>query len=175
MLIRAAGGAGYSDGVPRRTKIIATLGPASADPEIISQMVEAGMDVARLNFSHGSYDSHAELIVAVRAAAADHDRAVAVMQDIQGPRIRVGTFPGKAVEIEPGSEVRLTAGDGEGDASLVYVQHMGEVAIEVGTAVVMNDGLIQLEVTSVDGETAIARAAIARIASFPFLIALVLR
>ena len=155
--IRPVGGAGYSDGVSRRTKIIATLGPASADPAVISQMVEAGMDVARLNFSHGSYESHAALIAAVRAAAAEHDRAVAVMQDIQGPRIRVGTFPGKAVQIETGSEVRLAAGDGEGDASLVYVQHLGEVTLDIGTQVVMNDGLIQLEVASVDGETAVAR------------------
>ncbi len=156
-LIGAAGRAGYSDGVSRRTKIIATLGPASADPEIISEMVDAGMDEARLNFSHGTYESHTELIAAVRAASSDHDRAVAVMQDIQGPRIRVGTFPDKAVQIEAGSEVRLVAGDGEGTASLVYVQHLGEVALEVGTPVVMNDGLVQLEVTSVDGDTAIAR------------------
>ena len=157
MLIRAVGGARYSDDVSRRTKIIATLGPASADPEIISQMVDAGMDVARLNFSHGSYESHAGLIAAVRAAASDHDRAVAVMQDIQGPRIRVGRFPDTAIQIQTGSEVRLAPGDGEGTASLVYVQHLGEVTLEVGAPVVMNDGLIQLEVTSVDGETAVAR------------------
>ncbi len=143
--------------VSRRTKIIATLGPASADPVIISQMVEAGMDVARLNFSHGTYESHAALISAVRAAAADHDRPVGIMQDIQGPRIRVGTFPDGAVEIETGSDVRLVAGGGEGDGSLVFVQRLEKVTLEIGAKVLLSDGLIRLEITSADGDSAMAR------------------
>lgn len=143
--------------VLRRTKIIATLGPASADPDIISQMVEAGMDVARLNFSHGTFESHAALISAVRAAASEHGRAVSVMQDIQGPRIRVGTFPGRSVEIATGSDIRLVAGGGEGDAFHVYVQHLEKVTLEAGATVVMSDGLIRLEITSVGGDTATAR------------------
>ena len=143
--------------VLRRTKIIATLGPASADPATISRMVGAGMDVARLNFSHGTHDSHSALIDAVRAAAAEHDRAVAILQDIQGPRIRVGSFPGGVVEIETGSEIRLVSGDGEGDASTVHVQDLDKVRLEAGAVVVMNDGLIRLEVVSTGDGDATAR------------------
>jgi len=110
------------------------------------------MDVARLNFSHGTHESHAALISAVRAAASDHDRAVAVMQDIQGPRIRVGTFGGGAVEIETGSDVRLLPGGGEGDSSTVFVQHLEDVTLEKGATVLLSDGLIHLEVTSIDGD-----------------------
>jgi pyruvate kinase len=144
-------------GVPRRTKIIATLGPSSADPTVISQMVGAGMDVARLNFSHGDHDSHAALLTAVRAAAAEHDRAVAVLQDIQGPRIRVGTFPQGAVEVEAGSEIRLVEGSGECDAGTVQVQHLGSVALQEGSPVVLSDGLIRAEVVAAHGDSAVIR------------------
>jgi pyruvate kinase len=142
--------------VPRRTKIIATLGPASADPAVIAEMVQAGMDVARLNFSHGTYDSHAALIAAVRSASRDQDRAVAVMQDIQGPRIRVGTFPGGVMEIATGTQIRLVAGSDTGGPGEIYVQHLDKVSLEAGSIVVMNDGLIRLEIVSVDGPTATA-------------------
>ena len=143
--------------VLRRTKIIATLGPASADPEIISQMIEAGMDVARLNFSHGTHESHSALIAAVRAASAEHGRAIAVMQDIQGPRIRVGTFGGGVVEIETDSQLQLVEGQGEGDAGLVYVHHLSKVGLDVGALMLMSDGLIRLEILSSDGNSATAR------------------
>lgn len=137
----------------RRTKIIATLGPASSDPDVISQMVAAGMDVARLNFSHGTYESHAALIAAVRAAAEEHDRSVAILQDIQGPRIRVGTFPDKSVVVESGSMVHLVAGGDEGSADVVYVQHLEQLHLAEGSIGVMSDGLIKVEITGVgDGE-----------------------
>jgi pyruvate kinase len=135
--------------VVRHTKIIATLGPASSDPSVISEMVAAGMDVARLNFSHGTYESHAALIEAVRRAADEHDRAVAILQDIQGPRIRVGTFPDGVVEVEAGTEVRLHLGHDEGTATEIFVQHLDRVALEPGSIVVMSDGLIRLEITEV--------------------------
>jgi len=120
-------------------------------------MVEAGMDVARLNFSHGTYESHAALITAVRAASAEQGRAIAVMQDIQGPRIRVGTFGGGVVEIETDSEIRLVEGQGEGNAGLVCVQHLDKVELEVGASMLMSDGLIRLEITSAEGASATAR------------------
>ena len=143
--------------VLRRTKIIATLGPASADQATISRMVEAGMDVARLNFSHGTFESHAALIAAVRAASEEHGRAIAIMQDIQGPRIRVGTFGGGVVEIETDSEIRLIEGQGEGDAGLVCIQHLDKVDLEVGALMLLSDGLIRLEITSAEGDSATAR------------------
>ncbi|NIR35732.1 MAG: pyruvate kinase, partial [Actinobacteria bacterium] len=96
----------------RKTKIIATLGPASASRDTIHRMVEAGLDVARLNFSHGTYDAHRQWTEWVREAAAEHGRAVAVLQDIQGPRIRVGTFPGGSVVLNEGNRITLADGNG---------------------------------------------------------------
>ena len=86
----------------RKTKIIATLGPAVGSYEAIRELVSAGMNVARLNFSHGSHETHEQFLSWVRRAGEELDQAVAVLQDIQGPRIRVGTFPDGAVELVPG-------------------------------------------------------------------------
>ena len=76
----------------RRTKIVATIGPASRDPEVLVRMIEAGMDVARLNFSHGSEDEHAETAARVRSAAGRAGRQVAILQDLPGPKLRIGTL-----------------------------------------------------------------------------------
>ncbi|MFQ5948436.1 MAG: pyruvate kinase, partial [Acidimicrobiia bacterium] len=130
----------------RRTKIIATLGPASAASETVSEMVAAGMDVARLNFSHGSHDAHRRWADWVRRAAGEHGRAVALLQDIQGPRIRVGTFPGGSIELEAGAEVELLDGQQEGDAGRIYVQHLRHVHLGPGDQVLLSDGLVSLEV-----------------------------
>jgi pyruvate kinase len=140
----------------RKTKIVATLGPASASADTVSQMVAAGMDVARLNFSHGTYESHRRFVQFVRAAAAEHDRAVAVLQDIQGPRIRVGTFPGGAVDVAAGSRVTLVEGEGEGTAGRVYVQHLGSVALKEGDRVLLADGLVTMAVESLTGDSVTA-------------------
>ena len=131
----------------RKTKIVATLGPACASYERIRELVAAGMDVARLNFSHGDYKTHRQLADWVRAAAEEEKRVVALLQDIQGPKIRVGTFAGGSCELETGSEVRLIAGEGEGDCDAVYVnyRHLTE-DIQPGERVVLADGLIRLEV-----------------------------
>ena len=91
----------------RRTKIIATIGPATGTREGIGELVAAGLDVARLNFSHGDHDTHRTWANWVHEAAAEHGRAVAVLQDVQGPRIRVGTFPGGAVQLADGATVTL--------------------------------------------------------------------
>ena len=99
----------------RKTKIIATLGPASSDRETIAGLIEAGMDVARLNFSHGDHDTHRRTAQWVREAAAQSGRAVAILQDIQGPKIRVGTFAGGRVELAAGQTVRVLAGSDEAD------------------------------------------------------------
>jgi pyruvate kinase len=138
--------------VARKTKIIATLGPASASPEVISGMVAAGMDVARLNFSHGTHESHARAAEAVRAAADEHGRAVAVLQDIQGPRVRVGTFPGGAIELAAGDRVRLRDGDGDGSPGTIYVQHLAEASPVEGERVLLSDGMVVLHVSEVDDD-----------------------
>ena len=142
--------------MPRKTKIIATLGPASSTAEVIGAMVRAGLDVARLNFSHGDHDSHRRMISLVRDAAKEHGRAVAILQDIQGPRIRVGTFPGGATELIPGSEVRLLPGPGEGDAGRIFVQHLDVIRLKAGDRVLCADGMVVLTVRELDGGTVVA-------------------
>src|SRR4051794_41841082 len=94
----------------RRTKIVATIGPASRDPEVLARMVEAGMDVARLNFSHGSEDEHAETAERVREAAGRVGRQVAILQDLPGPKLRIGMLAGDVAQLKPGGGVTLACG-----------------------------------------------------------------
>ena len=89
----------------RRTKIVATIGPASRDPEVLVEMVEAGMDVARLNFSHGTHEQHAETAADVRAAAGRAGRPVAILQDLPGPKLRIGKLENDLAELKPGDVV----------------------------------------------------------------------
>ena len=105
----------------RKTKIIATLGPAVASLADITDLIEAGMNVARLNFSHGDHDTHFKYHEWVRQASEDLGTPVAILQDIQGPRIRVGSFPGGSIALEDGAEVVLVPGEGEGTSREIYV------------------------------------------------------
>ena len=86
----------------RRTKIVATLGPASSSPEVLEQLIIAGIDVARLNFSHGTADDHKARANLVRELAAKHGRHVALLGDLQGPKIRIGKFASKRIELKDG-------------------------------------------------------------------------
>src|SRR3954468_15698625 len=94
----------------RRTKIVATIGPASRDPEVLVRMVEAGLDVARLNFSHGTAEEHAETAQRVRDAAGRAGRPVAILQDLPGPKLRIGQLAGGIVGLKPGDVVQFTCG-----------------------------------------------------------------
>ena len=105
----------------RHTKIIATLGPAVASASGIRALVEAGIDVARLNFSHGDHDIHRAMAGWVRDATRETGRTVALMQDIQGPKLRVGEFTNGRVTLEPGREVTLVADGAVGSASVIPV------------------------------------------------------
>lgn len=137
----------------RKTKIIATLGPAVASRDGIRELVDAGMDVARLNFSHGDYDSHRQFAEWVRQAARELGRSVAVLQDIQGPRIRVGTFPGGSVHLESGAEVVLRSGENAGSVDEVFIENLSAAQLQRGARVLMSDGLIILSVIDGDGTT----------------------
>ncbi|MBT8212910.1 MAG: pyruvate kinase [Acidimicrobiia bacterium] len=143
----------------RKTKIIATIGPASASDEKIEELIEAGMNVARLNFSHGDHDDHRRVHAMVREASERMGRAVAVMQDIQGPKLRVGTFPADQVRLESGSTVMLRPGEGEGSADEVYVHYLSDVDLAPGAPILLADGLIHLTVEEVgnDGVRATVR------------------
>ena len=140
----------------RKTKIIATLGPAVESPEAIEALVRSGMDVARLNFSHGSHETHRNMFGWVRTASQRLGRPVAILQDIQGPRIRVGTFPMGGVDLTQGSVVRLTRGEGEGDATHICVENL-PISFADGAPIRVADGLIQLEVISTEGDVVRAR------------------
>src|SRR2546423_2740888 len=108
----------------RRTKIVATIGPASRDPEVLVRMVEAGMDVARLNFSHGSAEEHEETAQLVRQAAGRAGRQVAVLQDLPGPKLRIGGLRDGIVELKPGDPMTFVCGENgaaEGDARRMFI------------------------------------------------------
>src|SRR5512132_605389 len=106
----------------RRAKIVATMGPASSDPSTLEKLLGFGVDVARLNFSHGRHEDHAQVLDRLRAASRHLGKAVAVLQDLQGPKIRTGPLKvgRQGVVLEPGAEIVITTeGDVAGDAHLV--------------------------------------------------------
>ncbi|HET6548385.1 MAG TPA: pyruvate kinase [Solirubrobacter sp.] len=142
----------------RRTKIVATIGPASRDPEVLARMVEAGMDVARLNFSHGTADEHAETARLVRDAAGRAGRQVAILQDLPGPKLRIGKLRNDVVEFKPGDHTTFVCGPngGEGDSSRLFITYAGLAAtIERDEVMYLADGAVRLRVNAVrpdDGE-----------------------
>jgi pyruvate kinase len=133
----------------RRTKIVATIGPASREPETLLRMVEAGMDVARLNYSHGTLDEHAETARRVRDAAGRVGRPVAILQDLPGPKLRIGPVRDDVVELTPGEHVTFSA-DGEeieGDARRMSISWQGMAdALEKGAILYLADGSVRLRV-----------------------------
>jgi pyruvate kinase len=141
----------------RRTKIVATIGPASRDPETLARMVEAGMDVARLNFSHGTLEMHAESAERVRAAADRAGRQVAILQDLPGPKIRIGRLADDIAELKPGEKLVLVCGsDVVGDGQRISVSWGGLAsAVDPDDVIYLADGAIRLRVKSIrdgDGE-----------------------
>ena len=140
--------------IRRATKIVATLGPASSDPQLLEQMIAAGVNVVRLNFSHGKAQDHVERAAMVREAAQRAGREVAIMADLQGPKIRVGKFAEGRVMLEPGQPFVLDASRSEpGDLQGVGLDYK-ELPRDVkpGDVLLLNDGLIVLQVDAVRGE-----------------------
>jgi pyruvate kinase len=142
----------------RRTKIVATIGPASRKPDVLARMVEAGMDVARLNFSHGSAEEHAATADLVREAASRAGRPVALLQDLPGPKLRIGKLRDGLVEFKPGDQTTFVCGENgaDGDASRLYITWAG-LADTVGRDEILYlaDGAVRLRVTDTrpgDGE-----------------------
>ncbi|SDD10218.1 pyruvate kinase [Geodermatophilus telluris] len=136
----------------RRAKIVCTLGPATSSLEQITALVESGMDVARLNFSHGSHADHEASYLKVRQASDRTGHAVAVLADLQGPKIRLGTFADGPVTWETGSRVCVTVEDVEGTAERVSTTYKGLAAdARVGDRLLVDDGKLALSVVAVDG------------------------
>ncbi len=141
----------------RRTKIVATVGPASDSPEVLRRMIEAGLDVVRLNLSHGTVDEHLQRVVDVREAAAAVGRHVGVLVDLPGPKIRAGSFGEDGVWLEPTSIVRLVAGDDPSDGDTINVDYETLLAdLEPGAPVQLGDGAIWLTVREVHDDHATA-------------------
>src|SRR5512132_1736420 len=139
----------------RRAKIVATMGPASSDPSTLEKLIALGVDVARLNFSHGRLEDHAQVLDRLRAASRHLGKAVAVLQDLQGPKIRTGPLKaGRAgVTLDPGAEIVITTeGELAGDEKLVSTtyRHLAE-DVRPGDRLLVDDGLIELRVLSTDG------------------------
>jgi pyruvate kinase len=137
----------------RRAKIVCTLGPATDNPEILTALINAGMDVARLNFSHGTHAEHAKRLRKLREAAAECGKAVAVMQDLQGPKIRTGSLEGhRRVELRAGAPITITTrpvGCNDQYISTTFQNLPSEV--RPGNSILLSDGLIELGVEEVKG------------------------
>jgi pyruvate kinase len=139
----------------RRTRIVATLGPASADVETIRRMCAAGMDVARFNFSHGSHEFHRRLAGVVRQVAAESGRPVLLMQDLQGPKLRIGTLPGGSIDLIDGTEVEVRFASASNDLGVVPVPHRELVrALEPRDRLLLGDGEMELSVLASRGDAA---------------------
>lgn len=140
----------------RSTKIVCTLGPATASTDAIRGLVEAGMNVARINFSHGTHDQHAETIARVRAVADEMGRPIAILGDLQGPRIRIGDLA-QPFELAEGSEIVLAPEDEAHGAEVPVTYKRLADDVTDGDRVLINDGLLELVVLAVHGRRVSAR------------------
>jgi pyruvate kinase len=134
----------------RRTKVVATLGPASSDRSMIARLFAAGADVFRINMSHTSHDRMREFVGAIRAVEAEQNRPIGILVDLQGPKLRVGSFKGDAAEIDKGQEFIFDTDTTPGDAKRVFLPHP-EIfaAIKTGDALIIDDGKLRLVATDV--------------------------
>jgi pyruvate kinase len=136
----------------RKTKIVCTLGPSSSTYEQIFALAKAGMDVARINFSHGTHPEHQKLIEIVRKISYDISKPIAILQDLQGPKIRVQTFENGQVELKDGQEFILTVRDVVGNNTMVSVSYKSFYKdVKPGDAVLLDDGNLKLEVVDIKG------------------------
>src|SRR5258707_5824091 len=138
----------------RRAKIVCTIGPASASEAVLRDLLRAGMDVARLNFSHGTHEEHARLIDRIRRVAHKENRTIAILQDLQGPKMRTGRLKHRtAVALKAGQRITITPRDISGTATLIS-STFPTLAREVqpGSHILLSDGLIELRVKAVRGD-----------------------
>ncbi|PWN08123.1 pyruvate kinase [Rhodohalobacter mucosus] len=145
----------------RRTKIVCTLGPSSNTLEQIENLYRAGMNVVRINFSHGSHEGHKKTIGLVRKVAKKHEYSIPVLMDLQGPKIRVGQMKDGMQVIKKGALVKITTKSVEGDSGLIPIDYSGlaEDARE-GNQILIDDGLLELKIIKKDGEDIIAKVVV---------------
>lgn len=136
----------------RRTKIVCTIGPATDSREKIAQLIDAGMNVARINFSHGSYEEHQLKIENIRAVAAEKNAPVAILQDLSGPKVRIGKIDG-TIELKEGERFTLYAYREQGDVTGVGVSYPEMInSIEPGHVVLLADGALRLRAQKVSAD-----------------------
>lgn len=150
-----------SAGMARRAKIVATLGPASSSYDQIRALLEAGVNVARMNLSHGTYDIHEEVYRNIKRAATDADLPVAILVDLQGPKIRTTTFAEGPQELKAGDTFTITVRDVPGDKTMVGTTYKGLVGdVAEGDTLLVDDGRINLEVTSTTDTDVVCRVVV---------------
>jgi pyruvate kinase len=144
-----------------KTKIVCTIGPASESQEVIKEMIRAGMNVARLNFSHGDFETHGMVIKKLRTAAQKVGRRLAIMADLPGPKMRIGRLDPEPIELEPGDSFILTTEEIVGDKSRVSMtfSRLPQV-VKQGDTLYLNDGLIQLEVEQVSAKDVMCKVVV---------------
>ena len=142
----------------RKTKIICTIGPASENEEILTRMCRSGMNVARLNFSHGTHEEHQKKFDLVKAVREKLDLPIAIMLDTKGPEYRIGTFENKKIFLNEGDEFIFTTDDVVGNESRVSVSYKRLIEdLNVGDRILLNNGLVIFEVTRIEGTNAVCR------------------
>ena len=136
----------------KKTKICATIGPSCQDKDTLVSMVKAGLNIARLNFSHGDYTSHAQLIAQIRAVEAETGEPIAIMQDLQGPKIRVGAMPAEGVAITVGENIVLDSSISSYASGRIPLDYPDlHKFIQTGQRILIDDGHIEVKVKSVEG------------------------
>ena len=146
---------------PNKTKVVATIGPASDSPEMLRRLIRAGLNVARLNFSHGEFSYHAEVVRRIRAASEDSRRRVAIMADLPGPKMRLGKIDPEPIQLSPGDHFCLTSDVIIGNARRVSMTFADlPKVVKPGNRLYLNDGLVQLVVGHVSGNDVECRVAV---------------
>lgn len=142
----------------RRTKIVCTIGPASCEPKALTALADSGMNVARLNFSHGTHEEHAEVIRTLRALSRDRGEAITILQDLSGPKVRVGEMRGGSATLEKGSRVVITSREIEGDGEQIPIS-IPEIidAVPIGAHLMLDDGLLDLQVTGQEADALVCK------------------
>lgn len=135
----------------KRTKIVATIGPSSLSPEVMEQVVVAGANGLRLNFSHGTHEQHGGVIKLARKISAKHNKPLAIIADLQGPKIRVGKLPDDGLPFVRGNTVRFQFGGDYAKDAIIPVQHDVSKYLKPGERVFLRDGMIEVEVERLDG------------------------
>src|SRR6266850_2789946 len=142
----------------RRTKILATLGPASSDRNVIADLFRAGADVFRINMSHTSHERMRELVSLIRAVEFEYGRPIGILVDLQGPKLRVGKFEAGSAMLAKGDTFALDADPAPGDATRVHLPHPEILAaVEAGHALLLDDGKVRLTATAVEPNRIVTR------------------